>query len=183
VTNEWFSGDPPRNQDETTFLEQLRQAAGDWDSLGVAPEDTLVWTALNPLYVQVEVPQLSHNPKDGISLQVGYWPAPASGLCLQAEWGDGHRLDNGGHADDLAVGGIVLTPEAAATLAAVWFRQQLARPLERQEWVNRQGVTIATRWRRADTGRVLNTEGSLLGRLLRRTPDRVVPLVNPSEHR
>ena len=98
MTNEWFSGDAPRNQDETTFLEQLRQAAQDWDSLGVAPEDTLVWTALNPLYVQVEVPQLSHDPKDGISLQVGYWPAPASGLCLQGEWGDGHRLDNGGHA-------------------------------------------------------------------------------------
>jgi hypothetical protein len=36
-------------------------------------------------------------------LQGGYWTGALTGLVLQAEWGDTHLLDNGGHGVDMGV--------------------------------------------------------------------------------
>jgi hypothetical protein len=46
-----------------------------------------------------------------------------------------------------------LTPEELAEAAMAWLRTQIARPIERQEWV--RGSGCLQRWVLADAGRVL----------------------------
>jgi hypothetical protein len=62
------------------------------------------------------------------------------GRCgAQAEWGDTHLLDNGGHDDDLSVGGVRLGPTEAAAILANWFATQLRRSVQRAEWIGAEG--------------------------------------------
>lgn len=110
-------------------------------------------------------------------LQGGYWTGAPTQLVLQAEWGDTHLLDNGGHGDDLSIGGVRLGPAEAAAILAEWFDTQLRRPVQLAEWSGGERRVIAADWRRADTGRRLAAEGSWLRR--RRAPTRVIAVRPP----
>jgi hypothetical protein len=166
----WFDGDAPRDDAEAAFLGELRALSADW-GLDVRPEQTGVLAALVPLYVEVEVPGLPRGANKSTVLQSGYWAQSPTGLVVQAEWGDTHLLDNGGHDDDLSVGGVNLEPGEAASLLAAWFASQLRRPVQHAEWLGAAGETLAAEWRLGDTGRRLASDGSWLRR--RRAPSRV----------
>lgn len=172
----WFDGDAPRYEAEAAFLDELRTLAADWD-LDVRPDQTGVLTALVPLYVEVVVPGLPRGANKSTVLQGGYWAQSPAGLVVQAEWGDAHLLDNGGHDDDLSVGGLDLAPAQAASLLSAWFAAQLHRPVQHAEWIGSAGEIIAAEWRLGDTGRRLGSDGSWLRR--RRVPSRV-KAVRPS---
>jgi hypothetical protein len=122
-------GDAPRTDDETAFLARVRAPGWEWATLGLIPEDTNVLAVMVPLLVVVN---LRHIPKGFNQLQVGYWPPDRCEPTLQAEWGDGYLLDNGGHSDELEVGP-KLGPITAADQAAQWLRAQLQRSITRED--------------------------------------------------
>ncbi len=95
---------------------------------------------------------------------------------LGAYWGCSHLWDDYDERDPehLCVPTSGVAPEDAAERAAQWLREQLRRPLVRQEW-DRRGRPAARRWVLADTGTVIGSRGWMF-RHERRTPDRVVPL-------
>lgn len=175
----WFGGDGPRDAAEARFLDRLREKAPSWGVPGLNPDRTRTLARIVPLLLTVDVPGLGREtPRSHrlTQLQVGYWQAGPYGHGLEGEWGcesvlDNHRYDT----DGLTVIGIDAEPEDFASWAADWLCRQLSRSRERQEWI-RQGQVFASRTRLADSGLVLFTEGSILPRLLRRSPDRVVPL-------
>jgi hypothetical protein len=172
----WFEGSAPRSEAEAEFLAALRTHATSW-RVDVGPEHTGVLTALAPLYVDVEVPGLPRGNNKSTVLQGGYWTDAPTGLVLQAEWGDTHLLDSGGHDDDLSVGGVRLGPSEAAAILANWFDTQLRRPVQLDEWIGTEGRVLAADWRLADTGRRLAAEGSWRRR--RRAPTRVITVRPP----
>lgn len=172
----WFEGAAPRSEAEAEFLAALRTHAANWQ-LDVGSEHTGVLTALAPLYVDVKVPGLPQGNNMTTVLQGGYWTAAPTQLVLQAEWGDTHLLDSGGHDDDLSVGGVRLGPSEAAALLANWFDTQLRRSVQHAQWIGAEGRVLAARWRLADTGRRLATEGSWRRR--RRAPTRVTTVRPP----
>jgi hypothetical protein len=172
----WFEGAAPRSEAEAEFLAALRTHAANWQ-LDVGPEHTGALTALAPLYVDVEVPGLSQGNNMTTVLQGGYWTGAPTGLVLQAEWGDTHLLDNGGHDDDLSVGGVRLGPAEEAAILANWLATQLRRSIQRAEWIDAARRVRAADWRLADTGRQLAAEGSWLRR--RRAPARVITVRPP----
>jgi hypothetical protein len=172
----WFEGSAPRSEAEAEFLAALRTHAANWQ-LDVGPEHTGVLTALAPLYVDVEVPGLPQGNNKTTVLQGGYWTDASTQLVLQAEWGDTHLLDNGGHDDDLSVGGVRLGPSEAAAILANWFDTQLRRPVQLDEWIGAEEGLLAAHWRLADTGRPLAAEGSWLRR--KRAPTRVTTVRPP----
>lgn len=179
MDTQWFAGDEPRDAAEVRFLDQLRRRAVSWDVHGLTPQHTATISGLAPLHVSVAVPGLAPETTSRIrltNLQVGYWQRGPYGEGLQGEWGDDYLLDNHRHdTNGLTVIGIQAEPEDFANWTADWFWRQLNRPRERQEWVV-AGKVVTSRTRLADTGLVLFTEGSVLPRMLRRSPDRVVPV-------
>jgi hypothetical protein len=96
--------------------------------------------------------------------------------ALGAYWGCSHLWDDYDKRDPehLCVPTSGVAPEDAAERAAQWVKEQLRRPLVRQEW-DRRGRTAARRWVLTDTGRVIGSRGSMF-RHGRRAPDRVFPL-------
>lgn len=68
----------------------------------------------------------------------------------------------------MSVGGMTLEPKTAADLAAAWLRDQLSRPIIREDWLARSGRVVASCWRLADNGRVLAREGSWSRRTFQR---------------
>jgi hypothetical protein len=161
----WFTGDAPRTDAEATFLGRIRAPGWQWSSLGLTPENTSVLAVIVPLLVIVDVRCL---PKGLNQLEVGYWPPDRTEPNLQAERSDGYLLDNGGHSDELSVGGMTVDPRTAADLAAQWLRDQLSRPVARDDWLARSGRVVASTWRLPDNGRVLAREGSWSRRTFRR---------------
>lgn len=172
----WFEGATPRSEAEAEFLAALRTHAANWQ-LDVRPQHTGALASMAPLYVDVEVPGLPQGNNKTTVLQGGYWTTSPTELVLQAEWGDTYLLDNGGHDDDLSVGGVRIGAAEAAAIMANWFDTHLRRPVQRAEWIGDDGRVLATDWRLTDTGRRLATEGSWLRR--RRAPTRVIPVRPP----
>ena len=64
-----------------------------------------------------------------------------------------------------------LSPEDCAEAAAEFFTRQVARPIDRAEWV--LGSTVKCRWTLSDVGRGLVTQGGILAG----PPTRVVRIV------
>ncbi len=166
----WFGGGDPRDDAEAAFLGVVRQAAGGWNEPGLVPADTAVFAALVPLHLSLHVP---HLPSSVVSLQVGYWQEPHDyGHALEGEWGDPYLLDSHVYGrDGLTVFGLDAAPEQFGAWAAAWLRRQLARPVERLDWLDGEGVVVASRWELADTRFVTGDQGFSLFRRFRRPPD------------
>jgi hypothetical protein len=165
----WFADGVPRNDAEARYLATLQSLAATWDVSGLRPEHTSVLTVMLPLHLMVELAGL---PND-VTLQVGYWLEAPYGPGLEGEWGDRHLLDN--HVDGpdaLTVRGLSASPEQFATWTADWLLAQLQRPVERLDWLGRDGA-VTSQWRLADTGLSLTWQGARPWRRTRRPPDAV----------
>lgn len=154
----WFPGEP-RDVVEETFLARLRQQAAIWDVAGLVMSDTDTLTGFSPLVMTLDVPGL---PIPRRLLTVSYWTgsSPQHGAALEGAWGDVHLFDAYDSEDPecLAVRGVQASSEDFAVMTAEWLLQQLQRPVVCDEWLHR-GQVVATRWRLADTGRVLFRTG------------------------
>lgn len=169
----WFGTETGRNAEEAEFLGELRRLARAWDIADLDPDEhTSAEVFLAPLYTGCDVPGVTVKRNN---LQLAYWTG--SEHWLQGEWGTDYLLDDhtGNSPECLTVRGVTASPSEIARFAADWMRTQLQRPLVREEWMRGEAV-IATRWRFLDTGHVLAREAISLRRLLRRPPDRVVPI-------
>ncbi|MEH1129573.1 hypothetical protein [Micromonospora sp. CPCC 206061] len=170
----WFAAETGRNDQETAFLEGLRQRATTWHVDGLSPQDTSSQRWLAPLYVDVQVPKVTIPRR---TLQIAYWTGGPYGQALHGVWGDDYLMDDhdGNDPEDLTVVGIQATAGQYAAWAADWLVRQLERPVVRHEWL-RGGRVAATMWCLQDTGRVLGKTGISPRRLLRRPADRLVAI-------
>lgn len=146
----------------SAFLGELRRDNWAWAERGLRPQDTGVMDWQDTVVVMVYVPWVGSGYRN---LQVGYSPRHPHSDILSCEWGDEWVLDGG--TSDLTVTDRALTPVAAAQTAAEWIIAQLARPVERDDWLSRSGRVVASRWRLSDTGEVLGTIGNPLIRWMR----------------
>lgn len=167
---EWFGGDEPRTREEARFLAALRSHQQVWRDAELSPRCTRTLARLLPLHVQIDLPAI---PPEHLNLQVGYWSADGRRIGVEAEWGNGHLLD-GHHAERLEIFGLPAEPEQLADMAARWLAVQLARSVDRSDWVASTGAVLASRWNLADQGEVVGQFGRLPWRIKRRPPDRVV---------
>jgi hypothetical protein len=170
----WFAAENGRNEQESAFLEYLRQRAATWHVVGLSPQDTSSQRWLAPLYVDVHVPRMTI-PRS--ILQVAYWTSGPYGQALQGAWGDDYLMDDhdGNNPEDLTVVGVQAAVEQYAAWAADWLLRQLQRPVVRHEWL-RDGRVVAATWLLEDTGRVLYKTGVSPRRLLHRAADRAVTI-------
>jgi hypothetical protein len=167
----WFGGDEPRTEDEARFLAVLRAHDEAWRSAGVEPSGTTVLTGLVPLHVQVDLPGL---PADRVNLQVAFWTTGPRGTGVEGQWGDDHLLD-GGTAGGMEVFGLPADPEELAGFAVRWLTRALAAPVDRADWVGRDGEVVASRWVLAESGAVVGSRGTPpRSRLRPRPADRVL---------
>ncbi len=151
----WFDGAEGRSSDEAAFLERLRSLAHQrWEEGHVSPSQTQAHAVLQPLYVEVSIPQLV-TPRR--LLQVAYWSAERP--RLEGSWGDDYLLDDYDCEDreTLTIAGVSATPGQFATWAFEWMQSELSRPLLKEDWL-KQGRVVATRWRFGDTGSILASE-------------------------
>jgi len=165
----WFDGDAPRGDAESLFLAVVRDHSDDWLAAGLTRECTSTLAILVPLHLQIDIPGV---PRQLVNLQVGFWNDSPQGTGVEGEWGDRYLLDAGRpsvfeHFTSPA------EPHELAEVASRWLIEQLARPIERSEWVSSSGDVVGQKWTLADTGEVLAQTGTTRRRLARRPPDRV----------
>jgi hypothetical protein len=150
----WFKLDDPCDPLHERFLEALRAHVRDWPP-SVDPMSSGAFLIDGFLTTYVDVP----DPDEGTvvaSLRVDF---------------DG----SGVYANQVAsIGGLGAagTPESCAAEAALWYLQQLGRPVERHEWFE-GGKRVQVRWRFAGESGWLTSEN---GCSERRPADRVVDL-------
>jgi len=165
----WFDGDEPRGDAEAAFLAAMRDHADDWLAAGLTPACTTTLAVLVPLHLQIDLPAI---PGELINLQVGIWHGSPRGTGVEGEWGDRYVLDTGGPSSFEHFMSAT-DPQELAEVAARWLIEQLARPIERSEWVSSSGDVVRETWTLSDSGEVLAQTGALLSRYRRRPPDRV----------
>jgi hypothetical protein len=168
-----------RNEAEIAFLVRLRHEAGSWAVAGLSSDDTSSAYIGVPLYADVHVPgvpTLRRWPQIAFWTD-GPWAQRSGGLILQGGWGDDRPLDDhdGNDPECLTVVGVDVSLERHAAWAAEWIVRQLLRPVAREDRV-RNGQAVASTWRLADTGTVLQRQGVSRRRLLRRAPDLVTEI-------
>lgn len=165
----WFDGDAPRSDAEAAFLAAMRDHTADWLAAGLTSACTTTLAVLVPLHLQIDLPEI---PSRLLNLQVGFWNGSPRGTGVEGEWGNDYLLDTGGPSSFEHFASAT-DPQELAEVASRWLIEQLARPIERSEWVSSSGAVISERWTLADSGEVLAQTGAVLRRLGRRPPDRV----------
>jgi hypothetical protein len=159
----WFDGDAPRGDAEAVFLDAVRGHADDWRAAGLTPACTTTLAVMVPLHLQVDLPGI---PRHLVNLQIGFWHDSPSGTGVEGEWGNRYLLDTGGPSSFHHFSGLA-EPQELAEVAARWLIQQLARPVERCEWVSSSGDVVGERWTLTDSGKVLAQTGTVRRRLAR----------------
>lgn len=132
--------DVGRNEVERRFLRRLTS---------LQPPEFDVWTDWPQLVVTVDVVDGEENlvlrtlrvDFDGTRIVAGN--DPTHQVTDDLDPGDPDRLESPAG----------LSPEALAQTVAAWLRAQVARPVERQEWIH--GDACLQRWVLVDTGNVL----------------------------
>jgi hypothetical protein len=126
---------------------------------------------LTPLVIVLQVPDVVV-PNNQCTLQIAYWPDRDGYPLVSGEWGDDHLLEGQGHDEgDLLIKGVALSPTECAEKAAAWLKDQLHRPLVREDWI-RRGKVIKSKWILDDTKTVVMSHQEIsmsLGSLEHRT--------------
>jgi hypothetical protein len=148
----WFPGEGQDVPGAEEFLRCLRALAGAALSGRVTPEDTVAYPYEGCL-VCVGVPGVPalDRPCARDDLELLFRPGLLGGY-----WGCRHLWDDFDPRDPEALHvSDDLSPATAAEVGLAWLREQLQRPLVREEWDDRWSGTSTQRWVLTDTGKVV----------------------------
>ncbi len=151
-----------RGDEEARFLARLRANAAQWPASLTKPDDTEATARLEPLVLTVDIDQIPVVPGATPTLnvlQLAFY-VYSNGLALEGSWGSRYLLHDFDPSDPdcLVVRGVPVDAEQMADWAALWLRNQLSRPLIREEWVKGNNVTFC-HWVLEDSGKVLAEHG------------------------
>lgn len=149
-----LSGHQPQSPEGQEFAGRFAEIVNGWAIPGAGPDAFDVVGGLIPLVIVMQVPGVIV-PNNQCTLQVAYWPDREGFPLLSGEWGDDHLLEGQGHDEgDLLIKGVALSPIECAEKAAAWLKDQLHRPLVREDWT-RKGTVITSKWILDDTKTVV----------------------------
>ncbi|WP_461190062.1 hypothetical protein [Arthrobacter sp. Z4-13] len=149
-----LSGREPQSPEGQSFVHRFAENVDQWGIPGAGPDAFEVVSRLIPLLIVLQVPGVVV-PNNQCTLQIAYWPDQAGAPRVSGEWGDDHLLEGQGHDEgDLLVEGVELSPEVCAEKATAWLKDQLHRPLVREDWI-RRGKVIKSKWVLGDTKTVV----------------------------
>lgn len=155
-----LAGRKPESTEGQEFARRFAEIVSEWGVPGAGPDSFDVVGGLIPLVIVLQVPGVVV-PNNQCTLQIAYWPDRAGAPVVSGEWGDDHLLEGQGPDDgDLLLEGVALTPTECADRAAAWTKDQLQRPLVREDWI-RKGAVIRSKWILDDTKTVIVSHQAL----------------------